>query len=70
MLNAVFFCLTQNQSLFFPIFPFVSTCEGVIDALEEVASRQRNLLLINSHDAAQLINAHHVKNSHRLLIGI
>lgn len=70
MLNAVFFCLTQNQSLFFPIFPFVSASEGVIDALEEVASRQCNFLIINCHDAAQLINTHHVKNSHGLFIGV
>lgn len=64
-----FFCLTQNQSLFFPIFPFVSTCEGVVDALEEVAGCQCNFLIINSHDAAHLIHAHHVKYSQGLFIG-
>lgn len=70
MLNAIFVSLTQNQSLFFPIFPFVPTGEGVIDALEEVAGRQCNFLIINSHDTAQLIDAHHVKYSHGLFIGV
>lgn len=59
-------CLTQNQGLLLPIFPFVSACKGVIDALEEVAGCQSNFLIVNSHDAAHPIHTHHVNNSHSL----
>lgn len=60
------FFLTQNQGLFFSIFPRITTSEGVINALEEVAGCQGDLFIVDSHDAAHLINTHHVNNSHCL----
>lgn len=63
------FCLTQNQGLFLPVFSSISTSEGVIDALEEVAGCHCDFFIVNSHNAAYLINAHHVNNSHGLFRG-